>query len=309
MINKSVNYIYSFYRFIKIKDKVEVKKYLDKILKKSQIKGTILLANEGINGSISGKEKQLLELLKLIRSYLRIKKYNLKVNQCAFIPFNRMKVRLKSEIVSFSKEKINVNKFKSNMVKPSAWNKLIEKKDVKVLDVRNIYEINIGTFNKSINPKTNSFRELPKKLRDLGLNKNDNIAMFCTGGIRCEKASAYLRLKGYNKVSQLEGGIINYLDYMKGKENKSLWKGECFVFDDRVTINKNLQKGRYLQCYGCRNPISKQELKSKHYIKGVQCQKCYKIRSDKQKKSSLSRQKQIDLNRSRHVKDTFQKII
>jgi len=302
-------YIYSFYRFLSIENKKSVKNQLDEYLKKRLLRGTILLANEGINASISGTENDLLDTIKIIKKILRIRKLNIKINRNKFLPFNRMKVRLKKEIVSLGKGKIDVEKLTGNLIHPAKWNNTIQKKDVKLIDTRNIYEINIGRFKGAINPKTNSFREFPRKLKEMGIKKNEKLAIYCTGGIRCEKASAYLRLSGFKDVVQLDGGILNYLNYINENKKKSLWNGDCFVFDNRVTVNKKLEKGEYAQCYGCRQPLTGLELKSKFYEKGVSCPKCYQSKSLDQKNRSLTRQKQInqhELTKNNHV---FKKII
>ena len=286
--------IISFYRFVKINDISSTKKLIDLHIKNKKIKGTIILASEGVNGSISGGEHDLRGLLKYLKRILNIRKLSTKTNKVHFLPFNKMKVRLKNEIVSIGKKNINTEKYSGKLSKPSDWEKIIKKKGVKLLDVRNTYEIEIGSFTGHINPKTKSFRDFPKVIDKLNISKNDNIAMYCTGGIRCEKASAYLKLKGYKNIHQLEGGILNYLEY-KQKKKDSLWKGECFVFDKRVTVNKHLARGKYKQCYGCRSPITKKDIESQYYLKGVHCPKCVNLRSDEQKQNSLMRQRQIDI--------------
>ena len=289
--------IYSFYRFTEIINKKLIKNNLDQHLSHYNVRGTILLADEGINGTLCASHKDLYEKLKFIRNLLKIRNLNLKVNTSTFLPFNRMKVRLKKEIVSLGKGDIDVTKNYKTYVKPSEWNELIKNKDIKIIDVRNTFEIDIGKFKNAINPKTKSFREFPYSLTKMNITKNDTIAMYCTGGIRCEKASAFLKINGYKNVYQLKGGIINYLDYSKKSSHDSLWKGECFVFDNRVTINKDLDKGKYIQCYGCRRPITKKDTKSRYYKKGVFCPNCFNERSDQQKKRSQSRQNQIELSK------------
>ncbi len=287
-------FIYSFYRFKGLKNINQIKKTIDIFLKKKKIRGTILVAKEGINGSISGSKNELDNSLKFIKSVLNIRKLNMKVNYNKFHPFNRMKVRIKKEIVSLGKGNFNVNNLKGKSINPEEWNNIISEKNTKIIDVRNQFEIGIGRFSNSLNPKTNSFRDFPDAIKRMKIKKQDKIAMYCTGGIRCEKASSYLRLIGYKNVYQLNGGIINYLQYMKTKNKKTLWEGECFVFDDRVTIDKNLSKGKYIQCYGCRRPITMEDTKSNFYRKGVNCPYCYKERSIEQKHNSLIRQTQID---------------
>ncbi len=290
---KSQLRIYSFYRFKVVCNKKKLKIDISIFLKNKNIKGTILIANEGINGSISGKPKELKKLLSFIRKQLSIRKLSLKKNYVNCHPFNRMKVRLKKEIVSLGIKDLNVNYKLAKYIKPSKWSNFIQNSEIKLIDTRNIYEFKVGKFENSINPKTKSFREFPKKFRDLKIKKNDKIAMYCTGGIRCEKASSYLNSIGYKNVYQLEGGILNYLSNV-AKSKPSFWRGECFVFDQRVTVSKKLTQGRYLQCYGCRRPITKKDTNSKKYQKGVSCAYCHDERTIKQKKNSMMRQAQIE---------------
>ena len=301
-------YIYSFYRFTKIKNTGVVKLKLDNYLNKKLFKGTILLANEGINGSVSSSKKELDYLMKFIRKTLNIKKLNIKVNESLFLPFKRIKVRLKKEIVTLGVSKSDLNELGGKKVDPIEWKKLLTEKKSVIIDTRNKYEISIGSFKDSINPNTNSFREFPKKFKELKISKNSQIGMFCTGGIRCEKASAYLKAQGYKNVFQLDGGILNYFDNLKHTNKEEHWHGECFVFDDRVTVNKNLEKGTFLQCYGCRMPIKNKDTKSDKYIKGVSCPHCYDLRSKEQKKRSLIRQTQIDNANKNKKKHPFKKI-
>ena len=287
-------FIYSFYRFKEINDISQLKILFDNFLIKKKVKGTILIANEGINGSVSGTKIDLDDLLKFIKFNLKIRKLEIKINKTDFLPFNRMKIRLKKEIVSLGQGNIDTNKYRGHLIDPKNWNKIISDKNTKVLDVRNEFEIGIGKFAGSINPKTKSFRQFPDIIKKLKIKKTDKIAMYCTGGIRCEKSSAFMKMKGYRNVVQLEGGIIKYLEYINSKNQKNLWQGECFVFDDRVTVNRKLLKGKYLQCYGCRRPITRKETKSKFYKKGVSCPYCYNERTLKQKQRSNMRQMQID---------------
>ena len=205
-----------------------------------------------------------------------------------------MKVRLKKEIVSLGKPNIDVNSMTGKYIEVDKWNKLMSRKDIKIIDVRNPYEINVGKFEKSLNPSTNNFRQFPMNFKKMKIKKDDEIAMYCTGGIRCEKASAYLNKLGYKKVYQLKGGILNYLNHYKDDKKNNKWQGECFVFDNRVTVNKTLSKGKFSQCYGCRSPITKKDIKSKFYIKGVSCPHCFQKRTEKQKSRSYSRQRQIE---------------
>ncbi len=294
-------YIYSFYRFKYIKNKKTIKLKLEQFISNKVIRGTILIADEGINGSISGSNDDLMNTIRFIKKLLCIKKIELKINLVDFLPFNRMKIRLKREIVSLGKGAINVPQKSNKFIEPDKWDSLIKQKQIKLIDLRNTYEIDIGSFKSAINPNTKNFREFPNKFKEMNIGKDNIIAMYCTGGIRCEKAAGYLNKKGYKNIYQLKGGIINYLSQSRNKKIKSQWSGECFVFDKRVTINNSLGRGKYLQCYGCRRPISKKDTLSLKYKKGVCCPYCFNERSAEQKKRSLSRQRQIEIN-AKHVK-------
>ena len=306
MMNKL--FIYTFYRFINIKNKNKVKKELDTFIGNKLIRGTILLSDEGINGSISASKRDLEYISKKIKSLLNIKKLNIKINEVKFLPFNKTKVRLKKEIVSFGVDNIHI-KETGKRISPFDWDEFINDKNIVLIDTRNKFEIKIGSFKNSINPQTKSFREFPKKFKELKISKSSKIAMFCTGGIRCEKASSYLKNVGYKNVFQLDGGILNYLNYKKEfKIKNTKWQGDCFVFDNRVTVNKSLKKGKYDQCYGCRHPITKSDKKLISYVKGVSCKYCYKKRTKIQLERSITRQKQIDLADQRGLIHGFKRI-
>lgn len=300
--------VYTFYQFTKVYNIKIVKKSLDILLSDKLVRGTILLADEGINGSISASEKDLIAIINAIKNILKIKKLEIKINTTDFLPFNRMKVRIKKEIVSLGKGNININNQNKKFISPSQWNKILNDKNIKTVDVRNNFEIEIGTFKGSINPKTESFRDFPENLKKLKIKKNDRIAMFCTGGIRCEKVSEFLKRDGYSNIVQLKGGIINYLNYKKKSNTKSLWIGECFVFDNRVTINKDLLSGNYIQCHGCRRPITIKDSESKYYKKGVSCPYCFNKRSNNQKKRSQTRYEQIAKANIKNLDHAFKKI-
>ncbi len=293
-MDKNSLFIYSFYRFKSVKNIKKVKSQLEIFFNNKLIKGTVLIANEGINASLSGSKQELDDGIKCIKKKFKIRKLDIKKNYINFHPFNKFKVRLKKEIVSLGQGPLDVNKYTGRYISPADWDNIISQKNVKLIDTRNKYEIKIGKFKKSINPDTNNFREFTKKFQDLNISKSQKIAMYCTGGIRCEKASTFLYKNGYKNVYQLDGGIINYLSHKKKITKNSSWKGECFVFDNRVSINKNLLKGKYFQCYGCRSPITKKDLESTNYKKGVFCPLCYNVRTEKQIKRSTSRQRQID---------------
>ena len=301
-------YVYSFYRFKDIKNKKAIKLKLEKYISNKVIRGTILVADEGMNGSISGSKDDLLNVIKFIKKLLCIKKLDIKINSVEFLPFNKIKIRLKREIVSLGKGIITISNKTNKFIDPSKWDNFIKQRKVKLIDLRNTYEIDIGKFKRAINPHTNNFREFPKQFEKMKIRKNDTIAMYCTGGIRCEKAAGYLKQKGYKNIYQLKGGIISYLSHFRDKEIKTQWNGECFVFDNRITIDKKLKTGNYLQCHGCRNPITKKDTKSKKYKKGVHCHKCYDIRTKDQKERSLNRQIQIDNAELKNENHPFKKI-
>ena len=293
-MKEKIFFVYSFYRFVKIKNKRKIKIQILNSLKNTSIKGTILIANEGINASLSGNKSELKYAILLIKKILNIRKLQIKSNTTCSHTFNKLKVRAKNEIVTLGVGSLEIDKLKGKYVSPMNWDKFISQKNVKLIDTRNIYEITVGKFKNSINPMTNNFRQFPKKFRELNLQKSQKIAMYCTGGIRCEKASSYLKKKGYKNIHQLDGGIINYLDFKSNSKKSLLWTGECFVFDNRVSIDKYLLKGKYYQCYGCRSPITKKEMESKYYKSGVYCPLCYGTRTKEQIKRSMTRQSQID---------------
>ncbi len=302
--------VYSFYRFIELKDIVKIKKKLELFLSKKLVRGTVLLANEGINGSLAASKTDLEDIICFIKKdLLNIRKLNIKENETDFLPFNKIKVRLKKEIVSLGKGEIDLKKNKGKYLNPYQWNKLLKDKNIKLIDVRNQFEIEIGKFKSAINPNTKSFREFPENFNKLRLDKNSKIAMYCTGGIRCEKASAYLKSNGYKEVYQLDGGVLNYLEKFGNKRGELSWIGELFVFDNRVTVNSKLAKGNYLQCYGCRRPITKKDTKSQFYKKGVSCSYCYSERSYIQKRRSSVRQAQIDKSENKMENHPFKKIL
>tara|TARA_B100001093_G_C26734585_1_gene973826 strand:- start:317 stop:1243 length:927 start_codon:yes stop_codon:yes gene_type:complete len=292
MTNKNI-FIYTFYRFKTLKNLKSIKHILKKICKSEDIFGTILISYEGINGTISGNKKELENFIKNLKNLIKIRKLSLKVSKNNFIPFNRFKIKIKKEIVTIGNNLVSPKKITGKYITPKNWDKIINDKNFLIIDTRNKYEIKIGSFKNAINPKTKSFREFPKFIKEIDISKDQEIAMFCTGGIRCEKASSYLLMNGYKNVYQLDGGILNYLQYKKDKKNTT-WKGECFVFDNRVTVNEKLTKGKYVQCYGCRMPLDKKDLSSKHYIKGVKCPYCYKVKTNEQVNASKMRQSQID---------------
>jgi UPF0176 protein len=302
-MNKIFFKVATFYAFEELSNLVELQKKFTNFLKKENIKGTVLLACEGINGTLAGTEASIENFKNFLQSNNLYQSQNYKTSSCIDEPFPRLKVKLKNEIVSLGNELADPTKIIGEYVQPEDWNDLISKEDVLVLDARNTYEFSIGTFKNSIQPKTTNFREFPDWLDNLessGVDKNNKVAMFCTGGIRCEKASSLMKAKGFKNIFHLQGGILNYMEKVD-KEN-SLWNGECFVFDDRVALTHNLEVGSYDMCHGCRMPITDMDKLDKHYVKGVSCPKCYAKKSPNQKKRYAERQKQIDLARLRNQK-------
>ena len=295
-------YIAGFYKFKKIKNIKKIKESLQTYFIKENIKGTLIISNEGINGTLSAKKKKLNLVIKKIKNTFKFIKFdNQNLSNCKFQPFHRGKVKIKNEVVPMG---IKISKRKlDNHLEPLKWNKLIKNKNTFLIDARKSFEYGVGTFNSAINPNVDNFREFPKYLKNL--DKKNNIAMFCTGGIRCEKASVYLEKKGFNNVYQLKGGIINYLK--KIKKNKSLWKGECYVFDNRISLKHGLAVGTYSMCSGCRKPISIKDKKSLKYEEGVSCPNCHDTLTNSQKERFRMRQKQINVAKKLGRKHIFQK--
>ena len=295
--------VLGFYKF-KILNSLKKKKLLlQKLFTDNNIKGTLIISKEGINGTISGKSKNISSVNKKIKNLFGIKNFDGEnLSKSEFQPFHKPKIKTKKEVVPMG---LNISRKikKNNLIEPTKWNNLIKDKDTFVLDVRKPFEYEVGSFKKAINPKVNHFREFPKYLNKL--DKKKSVAMFCTGGIRCEKASVYLNQKGFKNVFQLKGGILNYLKKIKKKN--SMWVGECFVFDNRVSVKHDLAVGSYFICSGCRNPVSPKDKKSKKYEEGVSCPRCYDTLTNIQKIRFRMRQKQINLAKSAGKKHIFQK--
>ena len=295
-------HISGFYKFKRIKNIKKSKELLNNFFTEHDIRGTVIISLEGINGTISSKKKNLELALLKIKKIFNISKFdsqNFAINK--FQVFHRGKVKIKKEVVPMGL-KITKRKTK-NHIEPSKWNKLIANKKTILIDARKPFEFNVGTFKGAINPEINNFREFPKYLKKL--DKNKNIAMFCTGGIRCEKAGVYLNKKGFKNVYQLKGGIINYLK--KVNKNKSFWNGECYVFDNRISLKHGLDTGTYVMCSGCRKPVSFKDKKSIKYEEGVSCPNCHDSLTTSQKERFRMRQKQINLAKKLGKKHIFQK--
>ena len=296
-------YIFGFYKFKKLSGLERLKKTLQDKLIKNYIKGTIILSKEGINGTVSGKKNNIKIIKKKIKYICKIKKFDSENNSTNnFQPFYKGKIKIKNEVVPIGIN-LSASEIINNSVNPTRWNQLLNQKGVRIIDARKPFEYAIGTFEGAENPNINHFRDFPKYLKKL--KKNLPIAMFCTGGIRCEKASVYLEKKGFNNVYQLNGGILNYLK--KTNKKKSLWKGECFVFDNRISLKHGLKVGSYSICSGCRKPISAKDKKSKKYEEGVSCPNCHDKLTNNQKLRFRMRQKQINLAKKEGKRHIFQK--
>ncbi len=296
--------VFGFYRFIKIPYLKKNKELISEILIKKNIRGTVIISKEGINGAISGKRLDIKTTINKLKKVLKFKDFNsTNKSKSLFQPFHKPKVKIKSEVVPMNLKLNKMIQKKDSHVEPNKWNKLIKDKKTIVIDVRKPFEHEVGTFKGSVNPRVDNFRNFPKYLRKL--KKNQPIAMFCTGGIRCEKASVYLKKKGFSNVYQLKGGILNYLK--KIDQRKSLWKGECFVFDNRVSLKHGLKSGSYSICSGCRNPISSKNKNSEKYEEGVSCPNCHDKLTDQQKTRFRMRQKQINLAKKVGKRHIFQK--
>jgi UPF0176 protein len=291
--NTMSKYVVSaLYHFAKLDDYEECRAPLLENMKKNNVKGTLLLAAEGINGTVASTREGIDSLLSYIRSDERLAKVVTKESYSDVIPFYRSKVKLKKEIVTMGVEGIDPTHIVGTYIKPADWNDLISDPDVVLVDTRNDYEVSIGTFKNALNPNTTTFREFPEYVKDnLEGAKKKKVAMYCTGGIRCEKSTAYLKQQGFDEVYHLEGGILKYLEEVP--EEKSLWEGECFVFDSRVAVKHGLAQGKYDQCFACRMPITEEEKASQFYVKGISCHNCHDEHTDAQKRSHAERQKQI----------------
>ena len=293
----------ALYKFSEIDNPLEVQISLKKLLKKLSIFGTILVGCEGVNGTIAAEnEKNLNKALIYIKNLKGFKDLDIKFSDSIKNPFLRLKVKLKQEIVTIGDKSIDPTKSVGKYVNPEDWNSLLEEENILLIDTRNDYEYSIGSFKDSINPKTQKFRDFPKWLKDQDFTnedkKNKKVAMFCTGGIRCEKASSLMKNEGFKKVFHLKGGILKYFESVS--KEKSIWSGECFVFDERVSVKHDLSVGDYDMCHGCRTPITETDKTSQKYIRGVSCPNCYDQTTEDQKSRYISRQKQIELAKQRN---------
>jgi UPF0176 protein len=284
----------ALYRFAKFVDYECFREPLLKIMLAEKVRGTLLLAAEGLNGTIAGERASIDAVLAWLAKDHRFTGIQAKESYVAENPFYRTKVKLKKEIVTMGVEDIDPTHIVGTYVDPKDWNALIADPEVLLLDTRNQYEVEIGTFENAINPQTDSFREFPEYVKNnLDPKVHKKVAMFCTGGIRCEKSTAYLKQHGFEDVFHLKGGILKYLEEQPEDETK--WQGECFVFDNRVTVNHKLEKGNYDPCHACRRPITEEDKDSEFYQKGVSCHHCYDKHSKEQVKRYAERERQMQL--------------
>ena len=288
----------ALYRFVRLDDYESMREPLLNFCTERGVKGTLLLAHEGVNGTISGSKTAIVEVLGYLRSDERLTDLDCKWSYHEERPFLRMKVKLKREIVTMGLEDIDPNQSVGRYASPSEWNELIDDPECLVIDTRNDYEVEIGSFRGAINPATKSFRDFPAWVdENLDPQKHKKVAMFCTGGIRCEKSTSLLVSRGFDDVWHLKGGILNYLE--QTPEAATRWEGECFVFDSRVAVNHQLEKGQYDQCFACRFPLDDAQKESPQYVPGVSCPRCHDAHSEDQKKRFSERQRQMALARQR----------
>jgi len=301
----------AMYRFVRLDDYEKLRGALHRVMLDNQVKGTLLLAREGINGTIAGSREAIDAVMAWLRADPRLAPIGVKESLADENPFYRTKVKLKNEIVTMGVEDIDPLHIVGTYVRPQDWNALISDPDVVLVDTRNHYEYQIGTFERALNPETESFREFPEFVeRNLDPARHKKVAMFCTGGIRCEKSTAFLKQQGFAEVYHLEGGILKYLEEIP--EQESLWRGECFVFDNRVTVNHQLEPGSYDQCHACRMPITEDEKQSVHFRPGVSCPHCHDRHSQEQLQRYAERERQMQLARERgenHIGEPMSVII
>ncbi|MBU2115632.1 MAG: rhodanese-related sulfurtransferase [Gammaproteobacteria bacterium] len=295
----------ALYKFVRLPDYITLRDTLYDNMVANKVKGTLLLAEEGINGTICGERAGVDAVKAWLDADGRFDGMSYKESLSDELAFYRTKVKLKKEIVTMGVDGINPAHIVGTYVKGEDWNTLISDPDTILIDTRNDYEVAIGSFKNAVNPNTTTFREFPKWAADnLDKTKHKKVAMFCTGGIRCEKSTAYLKEQGFDEVYHLDGGILKYLEEMP--QENSLWQGECFVFDQRVAVKHGLEQGSYDQCYACRMPLSADEMASDKYVKGLSCPHCHDKTTEEQKASFSERQKQVELAKQRgekHIRD------
>ena len=290
--------IATFYKFVTISNIEAIKAQILTWCQQREIKGTIILAEEGINGTIAGSSDAIANILAFIRSLPGLADLEHKESISEKLPFARLKVKIKPEIVTLGLPAVNPTRQVGTYVEPQDWNQIISDPEVVVIDTRNDYEVEIGTFEKAKNPSTESFREFPKYVAEnLDPQQHPKVAMFCTGGIRCEKASSYLLSQGFEEVYHLKGGILKYLENVSPQE--SLWEGECFVFDERVAVKEGLELGSHELCYACGHPISQADKDSPQYELNISCPYCYQELTPEKKARQINRRRAREDKRNR----------
>ncbi len=291
--------VVSFYRFLDLEDPKALSTALQSLCEENGLLGTILVADEGVNGTLAGSRDAVEAVFAWLSDALELEEaIEVRWTDAVEAPFRRMRVRLKKEIVTLGRPDIKPHESAGKHVCPDEWNELIDNPDTLVIDTRNHYEVEVGTFPHAIDPGTDSFCDFPRFAEQLAdTDKNRPLAMFCTGGIRCEKAAALMLELGFNEVHQLQGGILNYLEQVSGKDNR--WDGECFVFDSRVAVDRDLAEGGYVQCHACRRPLSSEDLKSPDYREGVSCPRCIGDLDEERAERLEERRRQVELARKR----------
>ncbi|TWU63193.1 putative rhodanese-related sulfurtransferase [Crateriforma conspicua] len=283
----------AMYRFVRLADFESLQAPIKDQMLRCGVKGTLLLAAEGINGTVAGDRQAIDRLLEYLRADDRLADLDVKFSFCDSAPFKRTRVRLKKEIVTMGVDQIDPARSVGTYVEPQQWNDLISDPDVVLIDTRNDYEVEIGTFDGAINPQTTSFRQLPEFVdKNLDPTVHKKVAMFCTGGIRCEKSTAYLKQRGFENVYHLRGGILKYLESVP--QDDSRWNGDCFVFDQRVSVGHGLAVGQHVMCFGCGWPVSVDEQQDPRYVRGVHCPRCVDKLTEDQKRRFAERQRQLD---------------
>ena len=291
--------VVSFYRFLDLEDPQGLKLSLQSLCDEKGLLGTILIAEEGINGTLAGSREAVEAVLAWLRDTLALEEpIEARWTEAAEAPFRRMRVRLKKEIVTLGRPDIRPQRSTGRHVSPKEWNEIIENPETLVIDTRNHYEIDVGTFPNAVDPGTDSFRQFPKFAEQLAeADKDRPLAMFCTGGIRCEKATALMLELGFREVCQLQGGILNYLEQVAEEDQR--WNGECFVFDSRVAVDRDLAEGGYVQCHACRRPLSSEDLQSRDYREGVSCPRCISDLDEERAGRLEERRRQVRLAQTR----------
>ena len=289
----------ALYKFVTLTDYVALREPLLQVLLDHDIKGSLLLAEEGINGTVSGSRAAIDALFAWFKTDPRLADVDHKESCCDEQPFYRTKVKLKKEIVTLGVPGVNPNLQVGTYVEPKDWNALIDDPEVLLIDTRNDYEVAIGTFNGAIDTQTTAFSEFPDFIKaHFNPQQHKKVAMFCTGGIRCEKASSFMLGQGFAEVFHLKGGILKYLEEVPQEQTR--WQGDCFVFDNRVTVRHDLSEGDFDQCHACRIPISAEDRLSEHFVPGISCPHCWNSLSEKTRASARERQKQIELAQQRN---------